>query len=208
MDLFPTAAAMGAFSLLKEYALSAQPTAIFLSRKASQYCLVIYSACMAPQCCSCRQRQTQDEALPENFKSRKSPRSHTNGCKTVHSLLTPEEKQQLLVVHRLHGTFKLKNPEMSGESFQMLWKWMWFYTQNIENFILWGLPASLTTVARQTCSRSDFSIRQGANLSHVFRLVSSEANMHRSAQYAIKTVINTGIRHSCKERTDYIIFNN
>lgn len=121
----------------------------FLSRKASQHCLVIYSACMALQCCGCRQRRTQDEALPENVKSRKSPRSRTNGCKTVHSLLTPEKKkQQLLVVHRLHGTFKLKNPEMSGESFQMLWKWMWFYTQNIEHFILGGLPASLTTVAR------------------------------------------------------------
>lgn len=33
MDLFPTAAAMGAFSLLKKYALSAQPTAIFYQGK-------------------------------------------------------------------------------------------------------------------------------------------------------------------------------
>lgn len=33
MDLFPTAAAMGTFSLLKEYALSAQPTAIFYQGK-------------------------------------------------------------------------------------------------------------------------------------------------------------------------------
>lgn len=54
------------------------------------------------------------------LKAGKVPEATQMDAKMYTLFSLQEKKQQLLVVHRLHGAFRLKSPEKSGESFQKL----------------------------------------------------------------------------------------
>lgn len=73
MDQFPTASAMGAFSVLRKYGLSSQPTAICI--KESLSALSRYLFCLHGPLVQwlLPKAQTQHEALPGNVKAEKVP---------------------------------------------------------------------------------------------------------------------------------------